>query len=95
MCHPFNSADCTPSAVDRLKLLDDPPSFMKFPEPQPVLPFALLIGKRDRKPPSMVSGVRRSRAHRKGNPDGARFGVPLKQHPACIALVKCSLNEQH
>lgn len=39
---PFSSTDVYVRPLDHLKLLDDPSSAMKFPEPQPVQPFALV-----------------------------------------------------
>lgn len=88
MCHPFTSTDCTPSGVDRLKLLDDPSSFMKFPQLQPSCRSRWSIDKRDKKPPSMVRGVRRSQRTGEGDREATRFGV---QRPACIALVEVQL----
>lgn len=51
------------------------------------------IDQRDKKPSSIARG-RRSRGHRESDRDATRFGVPLKQHPTCMGLIKCSLNKQ-
>lgn len=92
MCCPSVQLTSTSAQLDHLKLLDDPSSFMKFPEPQPVQPSRWSIDQRDKKLPSMVRGVRRSRAHRESDHDATRFGMFLKQHPACIALVEVHLD---